>query len=468
MSLKKILASAFLFICLAASAQDLKNQPVSRILKTATSLMEAQQYEAAEQYFKTGLQQAQARKDAYYMAQAYEGLGNLYNKTEQKKAAAEAYEKSLKLYKAQGLTVIANVVESLLKNVQGIGDLYAGIEIGARGNKLSIMEVKMGRSGENEYTLKMDTSINTDAAMLSYQSEKETHDAVAIFYGIAKKRFGVPANRTHIVISSGLKQELDKYNKVEYFASIVRPKDLDPKIKITYITAVQEAELSFRGIVPQKSRLNADQLDIGSGNTKGGYFDRNKNFVPITLPYGTRSFQRMVETNGSINNLEEYRQAAQKIMNDTLARLMVYEFANKNDFKSRDVVYISGGIVWAVASMMHPQLVNENYVELTQQDISEFRTMIYSDYDKLTKPDLSYISDKEVETASLKTIGRVLKTYDQKALVSGAIWLDELVQQVNTLNPGKKLIFVRNSYVGWISGYIMEKVNRQFTGLAIN
>lgn len=430
--------------------------------------MEAQQYEAAEQYFKNGLQAAQSRKDAYNMAQAYEGLGNLYYKTGQQKPAVEAYEKAIKLYKAEGLPVVAKVVESLLRNAQGIGDVYAGIEIGARGNKMSVIEVKMGRAGENEYTLKLDTSINTDAMMLSYQSEKETYDALALFYQIAKNRFSVPSNRIHVVISSGLKQELDKYNKLEYFSAVIRPKELDPKIKITWISATQEAELSFKGIVPQKSRLNADQLDIGSGNTKGGYFDGAKNFVPITLPYGTRSFQRLIEKNGTISNLEEYRAAAQKVLNDSLAKLMVYEFTGKDDFKSRDVVYISGGIVWAVASMMHPQLVNENYVEISAEDISSFKDRIYTDFEKLSNPDLSYIPNRETVSNSLKTISRVLKTYDQKALISGSMWLDELVWQVNTNNPGKKLIFPRNSYVGWISGYIMDKVNRQFSGMAVN
>ena len=69
----------------------------------------------------------------------------------------------------------------------GIGDVYAGVEIGAKGIKLSVIEVKM-TNGENDYTLKLDTAINTDAAALSYQSEKETYDAIAILYGIIRKK----------------------------------------------------------------------------------------------------------------------------------------------------------------------------------------------------------------------------------------------------------------------------------------
>ena len=70
--------------------------------------------------------------------------------------------------------------------------------------------------------------------------------------------------------------------------------------------------------------------------------------------------------------------------------------------------------------------------------------------------------------ASLANIKRVVNTYDQKALLSGAIWLDELIDQVNTVNPGKKFIFPRYAYVGWISGYIMDKISKKYTELAVN
>jgi hypothetical protein len=464
---KKVLFIFLLFAGFNAMAQGNKNESTAKLLKTANTLLEAQQFEAAEEYFKKGLQNAKTKHDYYNMAAAYEGLGNLYSKTNQTNLATDAYQHSIKLYRAQKLNVIANVVESLLKSVQGIGDLYAGVEIGAKGIKLSVIEVKLSKSRDFEYTLEKDTSINTDAASLSYESEKQTFDAVTIFYNIIKNRFQIPSDKISIVISSGLKQDLDKYNKVAYFANVVRPTNLDAKIKISYVTPEEEAEFSFKGIVPEKNRLTADQLDVGSGNTKGGYFDASKAFIPVTLPLGTKSFQRLIETK-SKGNLKDYLAAAEKIMDDSLARTMVYEFANKKDFKSRDVVYISGGIVWTIASLLHPQQVNDNNIELNRQDFSNFRRLVYSSFEKLTNPDITLISNAEDARASLRNINRVLGTYDQKAMLSGAIWLDELITQVNTLNPSKKFIFPKYAYVGWISGYILDKINKQYTGLAKN
>lgn len=400
MFIKKLLLVFLLFCAVNVHAQDIKSQVTFRMLKTATSLLEAQQFEAAEEYFKKGLEKARSNNDTYCQAFANEGLGNLYTKTDQPEKAIASYRQAVKLYRGQGLTVIANVVESLLKSVQGIGELYAGIEVGAKGIKLSVIDVKLSKDRDYEYSLKADTAINTDAASLSYQSEKETSDAIALLLDIIKTRYQLPTKKIFIVISSGLKQELDRYKKVDYFANVIRPANMDKSIAISYVTPEQESELSFMGIVPQKYRYNTDQLDIGSGNTKGGYFNANKVFVPVTFPLGTKSFQRLVETRTQ-GELPEFLRSAEKLLNDSLGRLMVYEFANKKEFKSRNIVYISGGIVWAIASLMHPQSINNNYVEITSHDIAEFRKLIFSNYDEVTRPDITLISNAEDARASL-------------------------------------------------------------------
>jgi hypothetical protein len=461
---KTILVISLFFMYNIAQAQNIKSQATFRMLKTATSLMEAQQFEAAEEFFTKGLQKAKTSYDAYCQAFAHEGLGNLYSKLERTELAISNYKSAVRIYRSMGLTVIADVVESLLKSQQGIGEMYAGIEIGAKGIKLSVIEVKLSKDREYDYTLISDTSINTDAAALSYQSEKESMDAIAVLWNILSSRYKIPSNKVHIVISSGLKQELDKYKKVEYFANIIRPVNLDPSIKITYITPEQESQLSLLGIVPQKRRFTATQLDVGSGNTKGGYYNENKTFIPVTFPLGTKSFQRLIEskTDGGLDN---YVKTAEGIWRDSLKRIVMNEFFIKRDVRNRDIMYISGGVVWAIVSLMQPQSANYNYTEITSQDISEFRRLLNTDYENLIKPDLAFMADPAQMKVSQKNIVRVLNTYDKKALLAGTIWLDELIKEVNTANTSKKFIYAKYAYVGWISGYIIKKVTQQYTGL---
>jgi tetratricopeptide (TPR) repeat protein len=465
MFLKNLLFVCVFFVATAANAQKIKSQATFRILKTATSLLEAQQFEAAEEYYKNGLQKAIQYDDYYCQAFANEGLGNYYAKTEQPEMAIRFYKKAIILYRMQNLNVIANVVESLLKSVQGIGDLYAGVEVGAKGIKLTIIDVILNKDRQYDYTLKFDTAINTDAASLSYQSEKESRDAIVKLMDIVVGRYKVATKRTFIVISSGLKQELDRYEKVDYFANIIRPKNIDTAIHIMYVTPEQESELSFMGIVPQKNRYSNNQLDVGSGNTKGGYFSSNKKFVPVNFSLGTKSFQRLVE-NKAQANLEAFVKTAEQLIKDSLKKVVIDELVTRPDLKSRDVVYLSGGIVWSIASLLHPRssAVN-NYTELSSGDIEEFRHRVFSDYSGLVKPDISFIQNADEALTTQKNLTRVVNTYDQKALLAGAIWLDELVKQINTINPGKKFIFPKYAYVGWISGYIIKKVNQQFLGL---
>lgn len=464
---KIYLIAGLLFVCAVVSAQTIKSQATFRMLKTATTLVEAQQFDAAEEFFNKGLARAKANYDSYCLAFAYEGLGNLYTKMDQPEKAISNYKSAIRMYRSMNLTVIADVVETLLKSVQGIGDMYAGIEIGAKGIKLSVIEVKLSKDRQYDYTLVTDTSINTDAAALSYQSEKETADAIDVLWNILKTRHQIPSDKVHIVISSGLMQELDKYNKVDYFANIIRPKSLDKSIKITFITPEQEAQLSLLGIVPQKHRFSATQLDVGSGNTKGGYYNDNRNFIPVTFPLGTKSFQRLIEskTEGDLN---DYVKTAEQMWRDSLRGTVMNEFYIKRDIRNRDIMYISGGIVWSIISLMHPESANTNYTEITPNDISQFRKLVFSDFEKLTNPDLSFITDPAQNKNATKNVGRVLKTYDRKALMAGTIWLDDLIHEINTINPSKKFIYAKYAYVGWISGYIIKKVSQQYTGLVDN
>jgi tetratricopeptide (TPR) repeat protein len=467
---KKLTIALLLFFSLAtAGAQKIRSTAAFRMLQTANTLMEVQQLDAAEEYFKKGLDKAIAAKDLYSQAYAYQGLGTLYGKLEQPAKSVEHYQRSLKLYRSQNLTVLASVVESLMKSAQGIGDMYAGIEIGAKGVKMTIIEVKLSKDRQYDYTLKGDTAINTDAAELSYQSEKETSDALSLLWKIIKDRHNIPAKNTHIVISSGLRQELDKYNKTDYFANIVRPKEMDPAVKITSITPNQEAELSILGIVPQKDRYTANQLDIGSGNTKGGYFDESRRLVPVTFPFGTKSFQRLVDARES-GDISQFAAAAEKLWKDSIAATVDLELNGKNDFKSKDIIYLSGGIVWALTSYLYPAQAEKNYVELSGKDITEFRQKLMAGYDELKNPpSLLGISNHVTQVTARKNIERVSKTYDQRALTAGAIWLDELIKRVNAVNPNKKFIYPRYGYVGWISGYIIKEVTHQYTGmLAVN
>ncbi|MFT3680661.1 MAG: hypothetical protein QM791_10340 [Ferruginibacter sp.] len=454
-----LFAAALLCFSVFVSGQVIKSPTAFRTLQTANTLLEAKQLYAAEDYFKSGLKKAQERKDTYCQALANEGLGNLYTKLEMKDKAIVHYKEAIKQYKSLNQFVVVAVLENLLKSVQGIGDLYAGIEIGARGIKMSVIDVKLSMDREYGYTLLMDTAIVTDAAALTYQSEVETSQAIKLLLSLISKRYNIPSYQTFIVISSGLKQDLDKYNKVDYFANVIRPKGMDSTIKIKYVTADEEAQLSVLGVVPEKHRFVAGQLDVGSGNTKGGYFTSGKSFVPFTYPLGTKSFQRLIGTQPSLYG---YVNRAEQLWADSLEKSVLTEFSQKSELKSKNIIYLSGGIVWSIVSLLYPESVLKNYTELTPRDIAEFRQKIVTNYDELTRPSLAFTNNANEAEVAERNISSVLKTYDQKAMAAGAMWLNHLVKELSTDNPSKKFVYFKYAYVGWISGYIINKVTNQY------
>ncbi len=462
--MKLLFAAMLLFLTVCVSAQVIKSPAAFRALQNANTLMEAKQLLAAEDYFKTGLKKAKTYQDKYCEALANEGLGNLYTKMESNDKAVEHYKAAIQLYKDLKQGVKVAVIESLLKSVQGIGDLYAGIEVGAKGIKMSIVDVKLSADREYGYTLVLDTSLNTDAAALTYQSEVETSAAIEKFLEVAKNRFHIPPYQVFVVIASGLKQDLDKYNKVDYFTKVIRPKNMDPLTRISYITPEEEAQLSVLGVVPEKHRFAAGQLDVGSGNTKGGYFTADKQFVPFTYPLGTKTFQRLIGTQSS---LYSYVNAGERLWADSLEKLVLNELAQKSELKSKNIIYLSGGIVWSIVSLLYPESALRNYTEISPRDIAEFRQKLLNNYDELTRPSLAFTNSPEEAEVAAKNINYVLKTYDQKAMTAGTMWLSHLIRELNTTNPGKKFVYFKYAYVGWISGYIINKITSQYMAYSV-
>src|SRR5262245_60142794 len=99
---KTILIACLFFVYHIAEAQNIKSQATFRMLKTATTLMEAQQFEASEEFFKKGLEKAKSNYDAYCQAFAHEGLGNLYSKMDRSELAISNYKSAVRIYRSMG------------------------------------------------------------------------------------------------------------------------------------------------------------------------------------------------------------------------------------------------------------------------------------------------------------------------------------------------------------------------------
>jgi tetratricopeptide (TPR) repeat protein len=184
-----------------------------RYLKLGNTLREAQQYDLSEKYLRQGLQIMVEQGDKYWEAAVYENLGLLYKDQDKQEDATRYFNKAISIYRQLKMSLSQKAVEQLLTGAQGKEQSYAGIEIGAKGIKLSILSVQLNSAGEVEYVLKSDSSVNPEPAAFTPQSMQESADALSKFINIAKTHFGIADENIYVVISSGLKAELDKKNK---------------------------------------------------------------------------------------------------------------------------------------------------------------------------------------------------------------------------------------------------------------
>lgn len=172
--------------------------------------------------------------------------------------------------------------------------LYAGIDVGSKGVKLSVLEIGKNAKKSGSFNVLKDTAINTDFISFTQPTFQATLNSLYILYSSAIKQYHIPVERIFIVFSSGVKTQAEKENKFSWikelsdsFRLLIR----EPNKQLSVIDVIEEARLSHLGIIPETKRYTTFLIDIGSGNTKGGYFPNGntKDLKLFQLTWGTKS-----------------------------------------------------------------------------------------------------------------------------------------------------------------------------------
>lgn len=234
---------------------------------------------------------------------------------------------------------------------------------------------------------------------------------------------------------------------------------------MTAIDVVDEARLSHLGIVPASRRYNTFLIDIGSGNTKGGYFPsgNTKDFKLFQLTWGTKSVsnatdKRLDEDKSLTNfNKQMYRVLAGQA-NDEIT----YAVNISGAYNMSDNIAFSGGIAWATATLMYPELADNPVVPVVFDDVVKFSERLYMDYasfsdSAILKSITDLTLDKSLIGAEIK---RVNKVFDQRAMMSGAGLLLKIMRQFEGVYEKKQFFLVKNGQVGWISAYVDQNISK--------
>jgi hypothetical protein len=359
-----------------------------------------------------------------------------------------------------------------------VSDLYGGIEIGSKGVKATILEAQYGQpknaedSGRSVKEIMPLETINTNImegldkdGNFATAVLEDTIKAVQKYYERMLKQ-NINPEQIYIIGSSGL-QKASQTSRDLLSSKVIEI----TKTKMLFLTVQEEVQYSIVGIIPKEHRSSAFLVDIGSGNTKGGYienFETDPRFVIAEVPLGT-----LTATN-------EMKKAAEKAAADPKAtedestgviyaervRAQIFEpalskdMSNKGGFVNRKRMYLSGGMSWVLATLTHPgDSDKDGMVRLTVQDINDFTYLAKINPQKLLNPDLSKIKDEAIRKRLEKEIQKIGDDFTQINLMAGGELLQAIVNVCKLKDKDKSIYFARFGQTGWLYKFIETTID---------
>lgn len=346
--------------------------------------------------------------------------------------------------------------------------VYAGIEVGAKGVKMSVLEIGRNAQKSGAFNILKDTSVNSDFITFSPATFDATLNALTNLYNTATKEYHIPAESVFTVVSSGVKIQSEKDSKqalVNALADSFRMRVSEPKREVSVIDVMQEARLSHLGIVPDSRRYTTFLIDIGSGNTKGGFFPNGdtKTLKLFQLSWGTKSTANATDKRCEDDkSVENFNKQLTRVLTSAENSEIIYMVNESGAYPMSDYIAFSGGIAWSVATLLYPELVGNSVVPTTYDEVVKFSERIYKNYASLSDDAITKtITDKTLDKVSIaKEVKRVNQVFDQKSLMAGTGLLLKIMRQFEGIYEKKQFFLVKNGQVGWISAYVDQHIDK--------
>lgn len=377
----------------------------------------------------------------------------------------------MKRFLLLSLLIITSGVLSAQKSVSQKlkkAPVYAGIEVGSKGVKMTILQ---SSGAENEYNTLKDTSVNTDFISFTDDTYKNTLSALTQLYKVAIDSYEVSPSSVFTAISSGVSTMAEKENKKDWMKNLsddFKKAINEPGRNVKVIDVTEEARLSHIGIIPDSRRYNTFLIDIGSGNTKGGFFPYNNthDLRLFELTWGTKSVtnetnKRLDENN--INSIKAYSKELYRVLAGSADKEITYAVNVSGAYNMSDNIAFSGGIAWSVATLLFPELIENAVVPVTYDEVAKFMERIENNYASLApEAVVNTVTDNSVDKLLVeKQVKTVNKVFDQKALLAGTGLLLKIMRQFEGVFDKKQFFLVKNGQTGWISAFVNENKGTQ-------
>jgi tetratricopeptide (TPR) repeat protein len=418
-----------------------------KLLNLGSVQTDMRQFSEANNSLFSGLEKIRKVKDSYwegvahvYISSLYESMGNIPLARKWQKAAVEIYTRIGAISKAESAK---SQLAELLKPRP-----YAGIEIGAKGVKSMVLvmapQIDDGYDVNETFRRSINTTIfagvKTTGAFES-QAIEETAKAVKELYDLISTKHKVEKKNIYLVGSSAVAKATNRE------LLTLKVKELTGQ-DLVFITKDDEVLFNVVGSIPANKIAKALSIDIGSGNTKIGYWDRangRDNIIAVEIPLGTVSLSDAVSRAG--DDPKAISNAADKVIKDEMSPKLRQEIQKRPGYRNRRPVYLVGGIVWAVATLTKPGN-RSDFTKLTPADVDKFISGIKKDPDAFLNPSLAHIKDPEARKWAEGQVNSVKDVFTPENMLSGAKLLKATFVDMKI----KEAYFAR--WGSWLAGKI--------------
>jgi len=345
------------------------------------------------------------------------------------------------------------------------GELYGGIELSDEGINAIALQMSQGDDDAVPRLIyKEITRMNlgrTSSGDFPPQASTDAAKAILAALSRLRQQYRVPLDRIYLIGASGLKAD--------------HPKDLENVIRNTtglelyFLDPVMEVQLSVAGTIPRISKVGATSIDnrntsvlihIGGASTQGGYemlkyapsdspaFD----FIAMSIPHGVVSYANEISrVVGPNANQYAFAREVKATSAMNFRQALRKEMESKPSLMHRKRVFLTGNLVWAMATLMYPDN-RDPFVTITYDAIVQFADRIGRSPRELVSQDLSFIRDRKLRQEIQQEIEEIKTTFLPQQLIAGAEMLKAAAEELKWQE--KKIIFARLGNLGCLSSYV--------------
>jgi hypothetical protein len=333
-------------------------------------------------------------------------------------------------------------------------ELHGGIEIGYKSIRAIAIQIS-----EPDGRVKIVYNEARNNRLDEYINGNLTPEAIGqialtveTFYSRMQREYQVPQAQISIIVCSDL--------RAGNIGDLTNTITSRTGKNVTLLDMQSEASLSIAGTIPRRHQDKAASfdnrgmsvlIDIGDGNTKGGYqqirmLPKGKPdyvFFTFGIPVGTHTFsEEVVQPAGGAADLRKFALNAQLLSYKSVREPLQQELEKRPGLVNRKKVYLSGSIVWAMVALLYPQN-RQALVPIKAEDINDFYNRAVNDPQNLLRPSLSKIRVRRTRLEAEKELEEVRSTFTPENLVAGAEIL-RTVSRVFALNDkDREILFAR-------------------------